>query len=71
MDPLQNLVNLEEQYFAEGHALGIEDGAKAGRAEGRQFGMEKGFEKFAELGRLNGRSAVLSLETRSSDLADS
>lgn len=59
MDPFQTLVHLEEQYYAEGFALGSEDGAKAGRAEGRQFGMEKGFEKFSELGRLHGRATLL------------
>lgn len=58
-------MNLEEQYFAEGHALGLADGKKSGRAEGRQFGMEKGFQKFAELGRLNGRSTVLSVDAQS------
>lgn len=34
------------------------DGEKAGRIEGRVFGLEKGFEKFSELGRLQGRCSV-------------
>jgi hypothetical protein len=45
-------------YYAEGHALGVADGVRAGRTEGRIFGLEKGFEKFAELGRLQGRCSV-------------
>lgn len=57
-DPFDSLLNLESTYYAEGHALGASDGARAGRIEGRTFGLEKGFEKFAELGRLGGRAAV-------------
>jgi hypothetical protein len=38
--------------------LGVADGVVAGRTEGRIFGLEKGFEKFAELGRLQGRCSV-------------
>lgn len=34
------------------------DGEQAGRIEGRVFGLEKGFEKFLELGRLQGRCSV-------------
>ena len=57
-DPFESLLSLEQQYHAEGYNLGYADGSKAGRIEGRLFGLEKGFEKFAELGRLNGRAAI-------------
>ena len=45
-------------FYAEGHALGVADSEVAGRTEGRIFGLEKGFQKFLELGRLQGRCAV-------------
>jgi hypothetical protein len=34
------------------------DGLAAGRAEGRQLGLERGFQKFVESGRLQGRAIV-------------
>lgn len=57
-DPFDSLLNLESTYHAEGYSLGASDGARAGRIEGRTFGLEKGFEKFAELGRLRGKAGV-------------
>lgn len=57
-DPFDTLLSLESQYHAEGRALGISEGTLSGRIEGRVFGLEKSFEKFIELGRLGGRSAV-------------
>lgn len=57
-DPFDTLLSLESQYHAEGLALGIAEGSKAGRIEGRVFGLEKSFEKFVELGQLGGRAAV-------------
>jgi hypothetical protein len=59
-DPLDSLLSLEDQYHTEGYNLGLIDGARAGRIEGRTFGLEKGYEKFLELGRLGGRAAVWS-----------
>lgn len=53
-DILSSLLNLEDKYHAEGYAAGVSDGSRAGRIEGRTFGLEKGFEKFTELGRLGG-----------------
>ncbi|KAF2480070.1 hypothetical protein BDY17DRAFT_234011, partial [Neohortaea acidophila] len=53
-----NLLNLEEQYYQEGYDLGIADGSRAGRIEGRIFGLEKGFEKYIAMGQLAGRAAV-------------
>lgn len=55
---MDTLLSLEEQYYAEGHALGVKDGSKAGRTEGRLFGMQKGFEKFSAMGSLAGQNAV-------------
>jgi hypothetical protein len=57
-DPLDSLLSLEDQYHTEGYNLGLADGARAGRIEGRTFGLEKGYEKFLEMGRLSGRAAV-------------
>ncbi|GAB7364868.1 hypothetical protein MBLNU230_g5660t1 [Neophaeotheca triangularis] len=58
-DPFASLHSLEDTYQAEGHALGLADGARQGRTEGRVFGLEKGFEKFLEMGKLKGRSDVV------------
>lgn len=57
-DPFDTLFNLEDQYYSEGYNLGVADGSQAGRVEGRVFGLEKGFEKFAAMGALAGRCAV-------------
>ncbi|MCJ1404747.1 hypothetical protein MMC11_007973 [Xylographa trunciseda] len=57
-DPFDSVLNLESQFYDEGHALGIADGTRAGHIEGRVFGLEKGFEKFIEMGKLHGRSIV-------------
>ena len=57
-DPFENVLDLEESYYQEGYDLGVADGSRAGRIEGRVFGIEKGFEKFAAMGMLHGRAAV-------------
>lgn len=57
-DFFEPLFNLEDQFYNEGYQLGVIDGTRDGRLEGRAFGIEKGFEKFAEMGRLHGRSLV-------------
>jgi hypothetical protein len=57
-DPFDDLLGLEDKFYDEGFQLGSTDGAKAGRIEGRAFGLEKGFEKYIESGRLHGRSIV-------------
>ncbi|THX36498.1 DUF1715-domain-containing protein [Aureobasidium pullulans] len=64
-DDFDSLFNLEEEYYTEGYNLGVADGSRAGRIEGRLFGLEKGFEKFAAMGNLAGRNAVW--EARTSD----
>lgn len=55
---LDSLLNLEEQFYEEGHGLGAADGAVAGYTEGSVFAVEKGFEKFVEMGRLYGKALV-------------
>ena len=73
-DPFDSLLSLEEQYYTEGYSLGVADGSRAGRIEGRIFGLEKGFDKFLELGRLGGRVTVwnsrLPLPTQLSSTTD-
>ena len=59
-DMFDSLLELEEQFYQEGYRLGEIDGERAGHLEGRAFGIEKGFEKFREMGRLNGRALVWS-----------
>ena len=57
-DLFEDLLSLEDQYFKEGYDLGVADGSRAGRIEGRVFGLQKGFEKFVEIGKLHGKAAV-------------
>ena len=57
-DVFADVLNLEDQYYQEGYDLGVADGSKSGRIEGRLFGLQKGFEKFLEMGKLSGRAAV-------------
>lgn len=57
-DPFDDIINLEEKFYSDGHKAGVADGARAGRIEGRSFGIEKGYEKFVEAGRLYGKAVV-------------
>jgi hypothetical protein len=57
-DIFDSLLHLEDGYYNDGYRLGVEDGSRAGRIEGRVFGLEQGFEKFLEMGKLNGRACV-------------
>lgn len=59
-DTLDDLLDLEDQYYNEGYNLGVEDGSRAGRIEGRVFGLEKSCEKFLQMGRLSGRASIWS-----------
>jgi hypothetical protein len=52
------VLGLEEQFYDDGYRQGLADGVKAGRIEGRTFGLEKGFEKYIESGRLHGKSII-------------
>jgi len=57
-DPFNSVLTLEDDLYTTAYNLGATDGAKTGKIEGRIFGLEKGFEKFASLGVLHGRSVV-------------
>ena len=57
-DSFDDLLNLEDNYYQEGYALGEADGTHAGLVEGKLFGVEKGFEKAMSMGRLSGRAEV-------------
>lgn len=59
-DPLEEVLELENTFYKEGYDLGVQDGSRTGRIEGRIFGLEKGFEKYALMGKLHGRSVVWS-----------
>jgi len=52
------VLSLEEGFYNHGLEEGKADGVKAGRIEGRTFGLEKGFEKYVESGRLFGKALV-------------
>lgn len=69
-DPFEDLFNLEDQYYGEGYDLGVKDGSRAGLIEGRLFGIEKGFEKYAAIGRLHGQAIVWAGRLPSSRMAD-
>ena len=57
-DPFDDLLSLEDKFYKEGYDLGVSDGERAGRVEGRLFGLEKGFEKYAAMGKLHGRAMI-------------
>lgn len=57
-DPFDTLLSLEDGFYKEGYDLGVSDGDRAGLVEGRLFGLEKGFEKYAAMGKLHGRAVV-------------
>jgi hypothetical protein len=57
-DPFSSLHSLEETFYQSGYSLGVADGSRAGRIEGRIFGLQKGFEKFVDLGKLAARSNI-------------
>lgn len=58
MDPFDSLFSLEETFYREGYELGLADGKRAGLIEGRLTGLERGFEKFAQMGRLHGKCVI-------------
>ncbi|KAJ4294572.1 hypothetical protein N0V90_008263 [Kalmusia sp. IMI 367209] len=69
-DPFDTLLTLEDDLYTTAYALGTQDGSHAGRIEGRIFGLEKGFEKFAALGQLHGRAAVWGARLTPSRITD-
>lgn len=52
------ILGLEEDFYNAGYKHGFSDGVKAGRIEGRTFGLETSFEKYVESGRLYGKSII-------------
>ncbi|KAL8666182.1 MAG: hypothetical protein Q9202_001689 [Teloschistes flavicans] len=74
-DPFETVLDLEDTFYKEGHDLGVQDGRRTGQSEGRLFGLEKGFEKYATMGRLHGLSIIwsarLSLDLQIHDHRDS
>src|SRR4051812_19439144 len=58
VNPFDEVLGLEEQFYDDGYQQGLADGVKAGQIEGRTFGLEKGFEKYAESGRLHGKALI-------------
>ena len=57
-DSFDKLLELEDTFYNEGYDLGVADGKQAGLIEGRFFGLEKGFEKYASIGRLHGKVTI-------------
>ena len=57
-DFLDSLLTLEDEFYKDGYDLGLSDGSRVGLIEGRFFGLEKGFEKYASMGRLYGRAVI-------------
>ena len=57
-DPFDSLLTIEDTFYKEGYDLGVSDGNRAGLVEGRFFGLEKGFEKYATIGNLYGRAVI-------------
>ena len=57
-DPFSSLLTLEDDFYKQGYDLGVSDGSRAGLIEGRFFGLEKGFEKYASMGKLHGRAVI-------------
>ena len=57
-DPFSSLLTLEDKFYKEGYDLGVSDGSRAGLIEGRFFGLEKGFDKYASMGKLYGRAVI-------------
>ena len=62
-DPFDEVLELEGQFYQEGYQLGTKEGQEAGLIEGRLFGLEKGFEKYLQMGELNGRATVWAGQT--------
>jgi mRNA export factor len=57
-DILDGILELEDEFYKEGYALGVADGARAGYTEGSVFAVENAFEKLLQLGKLYGKALV-------------
>lgn len=58
VDPFDELLELENDFYKEGFEAGVADSAYAGLIEGKLFGLEKGYDKAIELGKARGRALV-------------
>lgn len=70
VDPFDQLLELEDEYYNEGYEAGVSDSRYAGMIEGRTFGIEKGFEKALELGKSHGRATLWHSRLSITDRAD-
>ncbi|KAI4267253.1 MAG: hypothetical protein L6R38_008336 [Xanthoria sp. 2 TBL-2021] len=68
-DPLDQLLELENTFYKEGYDLGVQDGSRTGRIEGRLFGLTSAFEKYSAMGNLHGRSIIWSAKFSAPQLA--
>lgn len=68
-DPLDQILELENTFHKEGYDLGVQDGSRTGRIEGRLFGLTSAFEKFNAMGNLHGRSIIWSARLPAPQLA--
>jgi flagellar biosynthesis/type III secretory pathway protein FliH len=57
------------RFYEEGYNDGLQAGTKAGFAEGREFGVQTGYQRFLDLGLLQGR--VIVWEEQVADLPES
>lgn len=64
LDPFDELLGLEDNFYKEGYEAGLADGEYAGLVEGKTFGIEKGYEKALELGKLHGRGMVWQMRSQ-------
>ncbi len=68
-DPLDQLLDLENTFYQEGYDLGVQDGSRTGRIEGRLFGITSAFETFSATGNLHGRSVIWSARLPGPEIA--
>ncbi|KZV98891.1 DUF1715-domain-containing protein [Exidia glandulosa HHB12029] len=58
MDPFEDVLNLEQNFYNVGHEHGFEQGKLAGFEDGRQLGIQKGFEIWEEVGFYHGFASL-------------
>lgn len=61
------VLNLEEQFYQEGYQEGREANLRDNYLEGKQYGLQVGFQRYALLGQIRGICEVL--ESRTTDAA--
>lgn len=69
-DPFDSLFSLEDEYYNEGYQEGHRDGLQQSELEARLFGIEKGFEKFVTMGKLQARAKIWAARLFRADTAD-